>query len=344
MFAVSLTITPNAAHAQSNQCRALERQLANLSRGGGSNRFTKAVRRQQAELQKARRQARARGCGRNARSNSCRARLNLVARMEKNLVSLQRKARAESGGSTAERRRITRRLRALNCNATIRQVKPGNNRSLVEQIFGTSEVRDNGRENRSNSQRRSVRRGGTYRTMCVRTCDGYYFPISFSTTRSYFDSDADACNQRCPATQTELFVHAMPSGSPEDMISHRSGDAYTGKPFAFKYREEKVENCTCGAASSGLQAIAGQSLRPDDAIKDFPNGVGAQPGDEFSFVRPDWRPAPNVSPESALNALGQLTLAKAKDLLKVPDPVGDNVASADQKTIRVVGPQFFPDQ
>ena len=24
---------------------------------------------------------------------------------------------------------------------------------------------------------------GTYRTMCVRLCDGYYFPISFTTTR-----------------------------------------------------------------------------------------------------------------------------------------------------------------
>ncbi|MEM1366219.1 MAG: DUF2865 domain-containing protein [Pseudomonadota bacterium] len=263
--------------------------------------------------------------------------------MERNLVSLQRKARSESGGSNAERRRITRRLRALNCGATIRQVQPGRNRSLVEQIFGTSEVQDSGRERRSNTNTARPR-GRTFRTMCVRTCDGYYFPISFSTTRSYFDSDADACNQRCPATNTELFYHAMPSGSPEDMVSHPTGDGYTGKPFAFKYRDEKVENCSCGIASKNFETIAGQSLRPDDSIKDFPNGVGPQAETDFSFVLPNWRPAPDENPETKMNQVGQLTLAKARALLAKPETTGENVASTEERTIRVVGPQFFPDQ
>jgi hypothetical protein len=31
---------------------------------------------------------------------------------------------------------------------------------------------------------------GTYRTVCVRLCDGFYFPISFSTYRSHFKKDA----------------------------------------------------------------------------------------------------------------------------------------------------------
>ncbi|MEO0637952.1 MAG: hypothetical protein AAFY73_15075, partial [Pseudomonadota bacterium] len=131
-----LVLPTSDTHAQSNQCRALERQLASLSSGGGSGRYTNAVRRQEAELQKARRQVRARGCGRNSRSNSCRARLNLVERMERNLVALQRKARSERGGSTAQRRRIQQQLNRLNCNATLRRVRPGNNTSLVEQIFG----------------------------------------------------------------------------------------------------------------------------------------------------------------------------------------------------------------
>src|SRR6266540_3435428 len=30
----------------------------------------------------------------------------------------------------------------------------------------------------------------TYRTLCVRTCDGYYFPISYATNRSHFKTDA----------------------------------------------------------------------------------------------------------------------------------------------------------
>ena len=34
---------------------------------------------------------------------------------------------------------------------------------------------------------------GTFRTLCVRTCDGYYFPISFSTTSDQFREDAHTC-------------------------------------------------------------------------------------------------------------------------------------------------------
>ena len=37
--------------------------------------------------------------------------------------------------------------------------------------------------------------GGTYRTLCVRTCDGYYFPISFKVTRAKFNTDSIACLQ-----------------------------------------------------------------------------------------------------------------------------------------------------
>ena len=36
----------------------------------------------------------------------------------------------------------------------------------------------------------------TYRTVCVRMCDGYYFPVSFSTLPSHFPQDADACSSK----------------------------------------------------------------------------------------------------------------------------------------------------
>jgi hypothetical protein len=39
----------------------------------------------------------------------------------------------------------------------------------------------------------------TYRTICVRLCDGYYFPVSFSTLPAHFDHDADVCQSKCAA-------------------------------------------------------------------------------------------------------------------------------------------------
>jgi Protein of unknown function (DUF2865) len=41
--------------------------------------------------------------------------------------------------------------------------------------------------------------GDTYRTLCVRTCDGYYFPISYSTQPSRFPDDERTCQAMCPA-------------------------------------------------------------------------------------------------------------------------------------------------
>jgi hypothetical protein len=86
-------------------------------------------------------------------------------------------------------------------------------------------------------------RPDTYRTLCVRTCDGYYFPISFSTTRSQFARDADKCTANC-GSEARLFYHANPGGKVEDMVD-LSGLGYASLPNAFKYRQSLVSNCAC---------------------------------------------------------------------------------------------------
>src|SRR5258708_1350579 len=52
--------------------------------------------------------------------------------------------------------------------------------------------------------------GNGYRTLCVRTCDGYYFPISFSTSPTRFAEDEQACQKLCPATEAVLYSHRNP--------------------------------------------------------------------------------------------------------------------------------------
>src|SRR5262249_53872712 len=39
---------------------------------------------------------------------------------------------------------------------------------------------------------------GSFRTVCVRTCDGGYFPISFATSPARFADDERACKALCP--------------------------------------------------------------------------------------------------------------------------------------------------
>jgi hypothetical protein len=87
----------------------------------------------------------------------------------------------------------------------------------------------------------------TYRTLCVRTCDGYYFPISFSTLPNHFQRDAELCQSQC-AAPAELYYHQNPGGSVEQMLSFSSQQPYTSLKWAFRYRKEYVPGCSCKQA------------------------------------------------------------------------------------------------
>jgi hypothetical protein len=85
--------------------------------------------------------------------------------------------------------------------------------------------------------------GATFRTVCVRLCDGYYFPVSFAVTPDRLERDAKVCASRC-GSQGRLFVHDNPGGSPETMVD-LAGRPYQQLKTAFLYRTEYVASCTC---------------------------------------------------------------------------------------------------
>jgi hypothetical protein len=87
----------------------------------------------------------------------------------------------------------------------------------------------------------------TYRTVCVRLCDGYYFPISFSTLPGHFQQDADACQSKC-AAPVELYYHKYPGEAMEQARSIKGEDPYTRLKTAFRYRKEFVQGCSCKEA------------------------------------------------------------------------------------------------
>lgn len=87
----------------------------------------------------------------------------------------------------------------------------------------------------------------TFRTVCVRLCDGYYFPISFSTLEGHFQQDADACQSKC-AAPVELYYHPNPGGAMEQAISLKGHEPYTRLKSAFRYRKEFVQGCSCKEA------------------------------------------------------------------------------------------------
>lgn len=87
----------------------------------------------------------------------------------------------------------------------------------------------------------------TYRTMCVRLCDGYYFPVSFSTLPNHFQRDAEVCQSKC-AAPAELFYYQNPGSSVEQMVSAADNRPYTQLEAAFKYRKSYTQGCSCKQA------------------------------------------------------------------------------------------------
>lgn len=107
----------------------------------------------------------------------------------------------------------------------------------------------------------------TYRTVCVRLCDGYYFPVSFSTLPNHFERDAELCQSKC-AAPAELYYHQNPGAGMEQATSAMSNAPYTQLKTAFRYRKEYVQGCSCKMAEFVPEAGAPQqqgslTQRPD---------------------------------------------------------------------------------
>ena len=113
----------------------------------------------------------------------------------------------------------------------------------------------------------------TYRTVCVRLCDGYFFPVSFSTLKNHFDRDIDACQSKC-AAPAELYYYQNPGGTIEQAISVRNQSPYTSLKSAFRYRKELVSGCSCKQAEY-VPSPADRGDRKADAAP-LPPAAGKQ--------------------------------------------------------------------
>jgi hypothetical protein len=106
---------------------------------------------------------------------------------------------------------------------------------------------------------------GTYRTLCVRLCDGFYFPVSDSTRREQLSADAKQCEQRCP-TRSRLFVHRNP-GEDADAMVDLQGRPYRNLPNALLYQTKYVADCNCHGNPWDEAALDRHRAYTEDARK-----------------------------------------------------------------------------
>lgn len=361
---LSIVATDFAAAAPgSAACRSIEAQLASGGGKSSNRKFSAAAEKQRREISILRRQMSAAGCGLFNASPRCASLSRLASRMNSNLSKLSAKA----GGGGRSRAQLLAALDANDCRRSrkpaVREAKPAARESspgILARLFGEPERRSAPREalgywsdDKKSDGARIIKRKtesrddkgsrdriastptisdglapGTMRTFCVRTCDGYYFPMSPASTKDDMARDEKNCQAACPGAETALYYHEDGQEDAEAMISRASGKPYDKLKTAFVYREAstlKSPQCTCAIQPGTLKIASADGDETGKPSKLIPLPVN--------------RPDPATDPETLANRDGELDNAATRRLLSKD---GDDLKLAE-RTVRVVGPVFLPD-
>ena len=371
-FALVLTpvllFNPAAVQAASRICVELEAKLVNLQAPRRSSnrevrRYNAAIDKQRKAIEKARANARRSNCAtrgfvlfRERTPTRCGEVRGQVKKMEASLAALIAKRDRLAGGRPAGPRsaRATNRLRGKILAALAenrcgqrytRYARPNrrlaNSRNPVSMFF-----RDHGRDPYA-VQPGDAPRVGTFRTICVRTCDGYFWPVSFSTAQSYFADDEQSCMASCPGTDVALYAHRNPGEEAEEAFSVAHGTPYSNLPNAFKYRAEYVQSCGCKRqteiANANMSRVsievpptgsdfAARMAEALDRAEGLNRDADAEPQPEQIVIPlPPMRPRLETPAPGAVATITGMEDYEADSGFRIPP---------EQHGVRIVGPAF----
>jgi Protein of unknown function (DUF2865) len=330
-------------------CPRLEAQLATIDHGSTGDpakdeqirRYQEAATKQQGELDRVTSQAKRMGCDSSGffslfsgQSAQCGPVNNQIQQMRANLdqiTSSLERLRGGLGGADRDnqRRSVLNALAQNNCGPQYANAARGGG-NFLDNLFGNN--------NNPNTPGADFGpQSGTFRTVCVRSCDGAYFPISFATVPVRFPDDERACKALCPAAEASLYAYRNPGEDINQAVSI-SGQPYSALPNAFRFRQEFNPSCACKAA--------GQTW--SDALKSIDDKAAAeQQGDiivtEESAKKMARPPAPKAPPVTAKKGAASTTVGTpAAPAPEAPPPAADANGAAGDKPIRSVGPTFIP--
>src|SRR6185312_10496509 len=166
-----------------------------------------------------------------------------IGQMRSDLERMQNQLQQVQGGTlerAEQRRSLLISLANQGCGDQYRSAAlAGQQRGFFDRLFGNTPPATMMPPGQQQQQQ-----GGTYRTICVRTCDGYYYPISFATTPDHFRADEQTCQRTCPAAEVSLYTYHNPGEDVQQAVS-LNGRLYTELPTAFHYRQAIDPACSC---------------------------------------------------------------------------------------------------
>ncbi|MGD0721694.1 MAG: DUF2865 domain-containing protein [Roseiarcus sp.] len=149
-------------------------------------------------------------------------------------------------------------------------------------------------------------------SVCVRLCDGYFFPVGAFSSESDLNNHEAACSGLCPDSPTRLFIEPAGSDRIQDAVS-RDGAPYSALPTAFDNRVSTAKSCTCHRRAGGAFPLANDfTLRSGDSIMTASGFLVFKGGGHAPYVLADFTRLADASMSSekrtALAAIERATL------------------------------------
>ena len=338
---------PAPPSGQNPVCTRLEGQLAAIDRGGFADparadqtrRYEEAVNKQQGELDRTLAQSRRLGCegggffslfsGQNPQCSQINQQIQQMRGNLDRMMSELQRIQGGGGAQESQRQTVIAALAQNNCGPQYRAAA-NQERGFFDNLFGGNQSGGGGYGGYG-----APDGSATFRTLCVRTCDGYYFPVSFATTPARFREDEQSCQRMCPAAEVMLFSHRNPGEEVTQAVSI-DGKPYTQLPAAFKYRQEFNPSCSCRKAGQSWADALGQTRdmtveRGDIVVTEERAKALSAPRDAQGRPLRSTTPG-RTDPKAQQPAAG--APAKPDDAAAEPD--------AGKRTVRTVGPTFVP--
>jgi Protein of unknown function (DUF2865) len=303
------------ARAQSSaDCARLQQAIA--SRHGSSG-AQAAVERQRAELARTEAYSRSLGCenrkflffGSNPPAQ-CGEVSGQISRMQANLADLQGRAGGGAGDLIARYNaecgnappRPTNFLEALFGGVAKLAAPPP---QQPQQQDARLEPLDHGPADRTTESGQPADRSGVVAhagsyAVCVRTCDGSFFPVSYSGAGSRADTLEDVCRALCP--NADMALYSFPFGGTIDGAESASGEPYANLPNAGKFEQSYDPGCSCRRkGESWAEALADAEARYGHEKHD----IIVTPEKSAEMARPiiDPKAKPAVDPKAKPGAL-----------------------------------------
>ncbi len=310
MLGLILASVANSAIAQSYACQSIRTELANL--GLSDPRAATQANRARTQVQRIAGYMASIGCDRQrvlifgaSPPPECGSLRSQLQQAQSDLASAEA-ATGDNPTYTAQRRReLQAALQSYGCSANQpygaqQPLPPGyDNYGRLGNGYSTQEIRPEADPLDPESQLSSEADNGNRniisgKPVCVRTCDGYFFPLDVGAGRARSDGEA-LCQALCPGAETNIYF--MTPGADIDNAVNTEGQNYTALPTAFRYRQSLQSNCAC----KGREETWASLLKPAEGLlgNEHAEDVTVTPEKSLELSRPTALQKPKAPDQSA---------------------------------------------